>query len=240
MGNVNNMTNKTNYIGKKVGKGIALVMSLLVLIFALLLLLAPMKASDMFYSLGMENLSVTMAHSAAKNSDSFDDWWVLFERALEAESNQMVCVATDSMQKHSDYSAAIKDKKVMANNVEQDGKYYVLYQQARCSLLESPEKSEEIWNWCVIKYKQNGWGSYVSTDLYMLNAIKGYVDALAQDDEIPLGDFFEKAENLWNKKDEFSEIYSSQRNDFAKHVKKLIEARQSEISQEIQDLWKDR
>ena len=231
---------KTNSISKKVGKVAAVVVALLVLIFALLLLLAPMKASDMFATLGMKNLSATMAYSAADKSDSFEDWWIVFERAVDADDYQMVCTATDKIEKHADFSALIQDKKVDIKGVSHDGKFYVVYQRARCSLLSAPEKAAEIWTWCEVRHTQYGWGSYISTNNYSLNAIKGYIDALVQNDQIPLGDFFDKAEDIYSAKGIFENVYYGQRNDFTKSVMALVNARADEIDQTTKDLWQKR
>lgn len=239
---MNNTSNvqKTNSTAKKVGKVSAIVVALLVLIFALLLLLAPMKASDMFESLGMQNLSVTMAYTAAENTNEFEDWWILMEKSIDADNYKMVCTATDKIEKHADFATAIKDKKVEVDAVSHDGKFYVVYQRARCSLLSTPEKAEEIWNWCEVRHTQYGWGTYISSNKYSLNAIKGYIDALAQDDEIPLGNFFVKAEDIFNAKGIFENVYYGQRNDFTKSVMALVNARADEIDQTTKDLWQKR
>lgn len=229
-------SNKTkNSSLKKTGRVVALVMALLVLILALLLLLAPMKASNMFESLGMKNLSVSMAHSAAKNSGEFDDWWVVFEKSLDAQNNQMVCVASDNLQKHTDFSVLINGKTSKINDVEIDAKYYLLYHHARCSLIESPDKADEIWDWCKVKYQQAK-----SSNVNTAQIFNGYISALAEDKNISLDDFFDKAEEVYGKKDVFSNVTSSFKKEFASAVKNLIDKRQDEISEDIKNLWKNR
>ena len=116
-----------------------------------------------------------MAYSAAEDSGSFDDWWSVFEKAIKADNYKMVCIASTKIQNHEDFSTAIKDKKVVVNKVEQEGKYYLLYQHARCSLLESPQKLDEIWGWCEIKHDLHGWGTSFGDNKYSLNAVKGFI-----------------------------------------------------------------
>ena len=240
MNNTKKANKKNNHTLKRVGKVTALVVALLVFVFALVLLLAPMKASDVFASLGMKNLSVTMAHTAAKDSNSFDDWWVVFERSLDAQDNKMVCISAETLQKHSDFKDNIADKKVTLNGNDCDGKQYLLYQQARCSLLESPHKMQEIWDWCKVKYDNQGWGSAITTQDYASNVITGFVDALIEDDNIELNDFFDEADKIYKRQGVFSNMSLSQRKDFVDCIKKLVETRQGEISQEIKDLWQNR
>ena len=107
-------SNKTkNSSSKTACKIVTFAVAIFVLFSTLFLLVAPMKASDVFSSLGMKNLSVTMAHSAAKSSDEFDDWWVVFERSVDAKNYQMVCVSSDKLQAHSDFSSSISNKTVV-------------------------------------------------------------------------------------------------------------------------------
>ncbi len=229
----NTQVKTQNNVAKKAGKVVALAMALLVLIFALLLLLAPMKASNFFGTLGFKNWSVSMAYSAAEDSDSFDDWWSVFEKAVAADDYKIVCIASTKLQNHNDFSTAIKDKKAKVNKVEQDGRYYLYYQHARCSLLESPQKIDEIWGWCEIRHDQHGWGNGNS-----LNAVKGFIDAAIQDVNIPVDQVLVKLEKIYNKEGYFDDMTStSKREDFITCAKALVDARESEISQETKDLW---
>jgi len=234
----NTQVKSQNNTAKKAGKVVALAMALLVLIFALFLLLAPMKASNFFGTLGFKNWSVSMAYSAAQDSGSFDDWWSVFEKAVDADDYKIVCIASTKLQNHSDFETAIKDKTVRVNKVDQNGKCYLYYQHARCSLLESPEKIDEIWNWCEIRHEQHGWGTSLGNDKYSLNAVKGFVDATIQNDEIPVDKVLAKLEKIYNKEGYFDDMTStSKRKDFITCAKKLVDARESEISQETKDLW---
>ncbi|MBE5748899.1 MAG: hypothetical protein E7344_04670 [Clostridiales bacterium] len=227
-----------NKLTKKAGRVVAVAMALLVLIFALFLLLSPMKASNFFGTLGFKNWSVSMAYSAAEDSGSFDDWWSVFEKAVKADNYKIVCISSAKLQNHSDFATAIKDKKAKVNNIEQEGRYYLYYQHARCSLLESPEKIDEIWNWCEIRHEQHGWGTSLGNDTYSLNGIKGFVDAAIQNDKIPVEQVLVKLEKIYNKEGYFDDMTStSKRKDFITCAKKLVDERESEINQETKDLW---
>ena len=202
----NTQVKKQNYIAKKAGRVVALAMALLVLIFALFLLLAPMKASNFFDTIGFKNWSVSMAYSAADDSDSFDDWWTVLEKAVKADNYQIVCIASTKLQNHSDFSTAINDKKVVVNKVEQDGKYYLFYQHARCSLIESPDKIDEIWGWCEIRYSQHGWGASFGNNKYSLNAVKGVIDAAIESKNVSAEQVLAKLEIVYNKEGSFSDM----------------------------------
>ena len=237
-GTKNTQVKSQNNTAKKAGKVVALAMALLVLIFALFLLLAPMRASNFFGALGFKNWSVSMAYSAAEDSGSFDDWWSVFEKAVAADDYQIVCIASTKLQNHSDFATAIKDKKARVNKVEQDGRYYLYYQHARCSLLESPEKIDEIWGWCEIRHDQHGWGTSLGNDKYSLNAVKGFIDAAIQDENVPVDKVLGKLEKIYNKEGYFDDMTSSsKRKDFITCVKALVDARQDVISQQTKDLW---
>ena len=112
------------------------------------------------------------------------------------------------------------------------------YQHARCSLLESPEKIDEIWNWCEIRHDQHGWGTSIGNDTYSINGVKGFIDALIQDTDIPLDNVFAKLEKIYNKEGYFDDMTSSsKRKDFITCAKALIDARGNEISDDTKDLW---
>lgn len=234
----NTQVKSQNNTVKKAGKVVALAMALLVLIFALFLLLAPMKASNFFGTLGFKNWSVSMAYSAAEDSGSFDDWWSVFEKAVDADDYQIVCIASTKLQNHSDFETAIKDKTAKVNKVDQNGRYYLYYQHARCSLLESPEKIDEIWGWCEIRHDQHGWGTSLGNDKYSLNAVKGFIDAAIADVNIPVDKVLVKLEKIYNKEGYFDDMTSSsKRKDFITCAKALVDARQDVISQQTKDLW---
>ena len=228
----NTQVKSQNNTVKKAGKVVALAMALLVLIFALFLLLAPMKASNFFGTLGFKNWSVSMAYSAAEDSGSFDDWWSVFEKAVDADDYQIVCIASTKLQNHSDFETAIKDKTVRVNKVDQNGKCYLYYQHARCSLLESPEKIDEIWNWCENRHGQTSWKANE------LNAVKGFIDAAMQDTNIPVDKVLAKLEKIYKKEGCFDDMtLDSKRKDFITCAKELVDARQDVISQQTKDLW---
>ena len=92
MKQVKNTQVKTqNILTKKAGRVVAVAMALLVLIFALFLLLSPMKASNFFGTLGFKNWSVSMAYSAAEDSGSFDDWWCTVNVVDHEMISQLPC-----------------------------------------------------------------------------------------------------------------------------------------------------
>ena len=139
------------------------------------------------------------------------------------------------MQARSDFSTSISNKKVLIDNVEKKGKYYLFYQHARCSLLESPEKADAIWSWCKVKYNQENLSNADTAQIFV-----GYIDALIEEETIQLGDFFAKAEEAYGKEGVFSNMTSTFKNQFVASVKKLVEQRQDEISEETKNLWQNR
>lgn len=182
-----------------------------------------------------------MAYSAALGSDDFDDWWSALVKSVSADDNRKGYEAADRLENHKDFTSKISDKEITVGQYSYNGKYYVAYQKARCGLLSNPDKKDVMWRYCRDWTLENGWGKYIAGNMYSSNPIKGFVDALCQNKDIPLGDTLDRLESLYNKSGEFADMPSySGKKDVAYTAVKLIEARENEVSQQQKDIWNGR
>lgn len=239
-----NGASPTTLILKTAGKTAALLCVLLVLICALFLLLAPMRASDFLYSLGWKSFSADMAYTAASRSDGFDDWWSVLVKSVSAENHAKAYEAADRLERHGDFREKIAGKEILVGGVSYGGEYYVAYNKARSGLVYSASASAGIWNYCVDWVEDNGWGEYLGVNFYSVNPVKGYVDALKDypETEVSLNSALETFDDLYLGEGDYAGILgsSSKRNDFAYTVYSLVKARQGEISAETALLWAER
>ena len=146
----NNKTSSTSsLILKTAGKTSLVLVVLLVLVCALFLLLAPMRASDFFYSMGMKKTATSLAYNAASSSNEFDDWWDVLVKGVSANCYDKAYEAADRLEKNEDYSSLISKKTILVGDVRYNAEFYVSYNKAKCGLLaysSSETDRKGIWN----------------------------------------------------------------------------------------------
>lgn len=250
----NNKTSSTSsLILKTAGKTSLVLVVLLVLVCALFLLLAPMRASDFFYSMGMKKTATSLAYNAASSSNEFDDWWDVLVKGVSANCYDKAYEAADRLEKNEDYSSLISKKTILVGDVRYNAEFYVSYNKAKCGLLaysSSETDRKGIWNYVQDWLLTNGWGDYVTEggstnyNFFSLNPMKGYIDALCTDTSIPLDNFLKEAKDLYNDVGKYADMPNwptvSRRKDLAYYMKKLCDARTGQIDQDTVAFWTEK
>ncbi len=250
----NNKTSSTSsLILKTAGKTSLVLVVLLVLVCALFLLLAPMRASDFFYSMGMKKTATSLAYNAASSSNEFDDWWDVLVKGVSANCYDKAYEAADRLEKNEDYSSLISKKTILVGDVRYNAEFYVSYNKAKCGLLaysSSETDRKGIWNYVQDWLLTNGWGDYVTEggstnyNFFSLNPMKGYIDALCTDTSIPLDNFLKEAKDLYNDVGKYANVpvwpTPSKRKDLAYYMKKLCDARTGQIDQDTVAFWTEK
>jgi hypothetical protein len=216
-------------------KTLAILAAAVILAFALFLLVAPRGAGNFFYNLGMKNLAAEMSYSAAKRSDSFDDWYASLVRSVGVENHELTYNSAANIAKVADYDELIELKNITVNQggaqKTYSAKHYVAYHRVNSGVL-SGKTTEGFWQsavaWTVAnKFEED------------LNPMKGYIDALTKDVSIEFYGgttmFLTQIDNLWkgtNKDDENNQfgkisgyLSTAQRKELSIYMLRLIEKR---------------
>lgn len=244
MNKTERQTSQTKLILQTAGKTAAILCVLLVLICALFLLLAPMRASDFLYSVGMKKFSAEMAYTAASRSDDFDDWWSVLVKSVSAQDHAKAYEAADRLEKHADYNGKIGQKQITVGGHTYSGKYYVAYNKARSGLISNPSQYVGIWNYCVNWVRTNGWGQYLETNFYSANPVKGFTSGMKDsgDSDEFLADMASRFDQLYLGEGDYADVTLSAgaKKDFAYTVLGLLNDKSNIVGADTVQTWSER